>query len=113
MSDAADQPVAYSDGYLTIDLDRHQVLIEGRELHLSAKEYGMLSYLVQHAGRVRTFAQILDCVWGPGYSGSTEYLHVYVSRIRKKLEPDPRDPIYLISEHGIGYRFAPTAANHY
>jgi two-component system response regulator RegX3 len=112
LADTVDRPASYHDEHLTVDLDGHLVMIKGQPVHLSAKEYGVLSYLVQHAGRVRTFAQILDRVWGQGYGDSTQYLHVYVSRLRKKLEPDPGDPVYLISEHGFGYRFAPAAMNH-
>jgi DNA-binding response OmpR family regulator len=106
------RPAIYQDDYLTVDLDGHIVVVEGQSVHLTVKEYNLVSCLVQNAGRVQTYDQILRQVWGDGYDGSTEYIHVYISRIRKKLEPDPDNPIYLISEYGIGYRFDPAPVSH-
>lgn len=95
----------YNDGYLTIDLGERRVLVQGEIVRLTATEYRLLAYLVQHAGRVLTFDQILQKVWGEEYSGNAEYVHVYIQRLRKKLEPDPSSPTYLTTEHGIGYQF--------
>jgi DNA-binding response OmpR family regulator len=95
----------YSDGYLTIDLEKRIVLVEGDSIKLTRTEYNLLAYLLQNAGWVRTFDQILENVWGPEYQGSLDYVHVYMSNLRKKIEADQKNPMYLESEHGVGYRF--------
>lgn len=99
------KPTAYSDGYLNIDLETGKVMIEGQSIRLSAIERRLLTYLYQHAGQVLSFDQILEKVWGKGYEHNPEYVHVYISNLRKKIEPDSRQPIYLLTEHGLGYRF--------
>ena len=101
----AERPVTYRDDYLSIDLEQRQVLVRGQPIGLSATEFNLLAYLVQNAGCVRTFAQILEHVWGWEYRDSIEYVHVYVWHLRKKLEADPHNPRYLLTEHGVGYRF--------
>ncbi len=95
----------YNDGYLTVDLDKRMVLVRGEAVKLTRTEYNLFVYLLQNSGWVRTFDQILENVWGPEYRGSLDYVHVYVSNLRKKIELDPKKPIYLESEHGVGYRF--------
>ena len=95
----------YEDGYLAIDLDGHQVLVKDKPIRLSATEFRLFAYLFRHAGRVRTFAQILKNVWGEEYQDSIDYVHVYVWRLRQKLEEDPSDPVYLLTHHTIGYKF--------
>ena len=100
-----DQPVTYDDGHLTIDLDRRQVSVRQKAARLSPTEYRLLAYLSQNAGRVLTYEQILERVWGVECLGSAQYVHVYVHRLRQKLEADPADPRYLLNEPGVGYRF--------
>lgn len=95
----------YSDGYLTIEQDRPRLLVEGKAFDLTTKEYHLLLHLVQNANRAVTFQSILEHVWGWEYWNHTEFVHVYISRLRQKLEQDPRHPRYLISERGLGYRF--------
>jgi two-component system KDP operon response regulator KdpE len=95
----------YSDGYLTIDLEKRIVLVDGDSIKLTRTEYNLLAYLLQNAGWVRTFDQILANVWGSEYQGSLDYVHVYISNLRKKIEVDQKKPMYLESEHGVGYRF--------
>lgn len=95
----------YSDGYLTIDLEKRIILVRGDPIKLTRTEYNLLAYLLQNAGWIRTFDQILENVWGPAYQGSLDYVHVYISNLRKKIELDPKKPTYLESEHGVGYRF--------
>lgn len=95
----------YSDGYLTVDLEKRVVLVRGEPIKLTRTEYNLLAYLLRNAGWVRTFDQILENVWGEEYQGSLEYVHVYISNLRKKIEMDPKNPTYLESEHGVGYRF--------
>lgn len=95
----------YSDSYLTIEQDRPRLLVDGKSFDLTTKEYQLLLHLVQNANRVVTFQSILEHVWGWEYWNHTEFVHVYMSRLRQKLESDPRRPRYLISERGLGYRF--------
>jgi two-component system KDP operon response regulator KdpE len=97
--------LVYSDDYLTIDLNRRRVLVEGEPVKLSATEYRLLAFLLQNAGRVLSIGQILQQVWGPGCAGRVEYVHTYIWNLRQKLEQDPRQPRYLLSEHGVGYCF--------
>jgi DNA-binding response OmpR family regulator len=95
----------YSDGYLTVDLEKRMVAVRGEPIKLTRTEYNLLTYLLKNAGWVRTFEQILENVWGYEYQGSLEYVHVYISNLRRKIEIDPRAPTYLESAHGVGYRF--------
>lgn len=100
-----DKPYTYRDSKLAIDLDRYTVLVHGEPVKLTPTEFRLLTYMVQNAGRVLTFHQILEHVWGWEYQDSPDYVHVYISHLRQKLEDDPRHPKYLVTEHGVGYRF--------
>lgn len=100
-----EKPTFYGDGYLSLDTETCKVTIENRPIKLSALERRLLTYLYQHAGQVLTFEQILEHVWGKGYENNPEYVHVYISNLRKKIEPNARHPIYFVTEHGVGYRF--------
>ena len=95
----------YSDGYLTVDLEKRIVMVGGEPIKLTRTEYNLLAYLLQNAGWIRTFDQILENVWGPEYQDSLDYVHVYVSNLRRKIEFDHKNPTYIESEHGVGYRF--------
>ncbi len=90
---------------LTIDLARHRVLCGGEEVHLTPTEYELLAYLATHRGKVLTHQMILHRVWGPEYEGEVQYLRVFVSQLRRKIEADPREPRFLLTELGVGYRF--------
>lgn len=92
-------------GPLTIDLAWHLVKRDGREIKLTVTEYKLLAYLAANHGRVHTHQNILMHVWGPEGSAHPEYLRVYMRQLRKKLEIDPENPQYIITESGIGYRF--------
>ena len=94
-------------GPVEIDLDRHVVLVRGEQVRLPLKEFDLLELLVRNAGRVLTRAQIMDRVWGPGYSGDTKTLEVHVKRLRAKCEVDPGEPRHLLTVRGLGYRFEP------
>ena len=93
------------DDYLTIDLTRHQVLREGKELKLTPKQYDLLKYLAQNRDKLITHRLLLQSAWGPNYSNETQYLHVYIRQLRQKIEPDPANPLYILTEPGLGYRF--------
>jgi two-component system KDP operon response regulator KdpE len=95
---------AYDDGYLAIDLDGRRVHVRGEPVSLTPTEYELLRYLYEHAGRVLSYPQILSHVWGPEFADSTQYVHVYVHRLRQRLCEDPAHPRYLVTEPGVGYR---------
>ena len=101
---AAPEPVITA-GDLSIDLASHIVQRDGVEVKLTATEFKLLAYLAQNAGRVLTHQSILTQVWGPEYADNVEYLRVFISQLRKKLEKDPHEPHRLLSEPGVGYRF--------
>jgi two-component system KDP operon response regulator KdpE len=101
---AAAEPVVRA-GNVTIDLARRLVLRGEEEVRLTATEYNLLSYLAANHGRVLTHTQILRQVWGPNSEGETQNLRVYISQLRRKLDPDSLQPQMITTEPGIGYRF--------
>jgi two-component system KDP operon response regulator KdpE len=104
LNEADDQSI-YSDGYLSIDLRKRRILVDGESIQLTATEFRLLAYLLHNAGQVLTYQNILDKVWGWEYQDSIDYVHVYISHLRRKLETDPRNPKYVLTERGVGYRF--------
>jgi len=92
-------------GPLRIDLAGHRVTRDGAEVKLTATEFNLLAYLAANAGRVLTHQAILSHVWGEMDIGQVEYLRVYMRQLRKKLEANPAQPVYLVTEPGVGYRF--------
>lgn len=94
-------------GDLRIDLERRMVSRGGEEVHLTPTEYDVLKYLAQHAGKVMTHRMLLQHVWGPEHIEETQYLHVFMSQLRRKIEPHPARPQYILTEPGVGYRFRP------
>jgi two-component system KDP operon response regulator KdpE len=82
------------------------VFVRGREVHLTPNEYKLLAALVRCPGKVLTHRQLLSEVWGPHQVQETHYLRVFMANLRRKLEDDPARPRYLLTEQGIGYRFA-------
>jgi DNA-binding response OmpR family regulator len=95
----------YQDKYLSIDLKERKIEVQGQAVKLSQKEYRLLEYLLRYSNHTLTFNQILENVWGWEYKDNPDYVHVYMSHLRQKIEEDPRQPKYLLSEHGVGYRF--------
>jgi two-component system KDP operon response regulator KdpE len=92
--------------HFTIDLETHRITRpDGSELHLTPIEWALLAHLAQRAGRLVTQTELLAAVWGPAYLTETNYLRVHVTHLRKKIEPDPSRPVYVITEPGVGYRF--------
>jgi DNA-binding response OmpR family regulator len=96
---------SYRDDYLTIDLGARRVQVRGESVSLTANEFQLLAYLVTNADRALSVEQILENVWGLEYQGCDNYVHVYVWHLRNKLEEDPKNPRYLLTDHGMGYRF--------
>jgi two-component system KDP operon response regulator KdpE len=97
------EPVFTSDG-LRVDLTRRVVAVAGREVQLTPTEYDLLRVLVTNAGKVLTHRQLLREVWGMGYEQEMHMLRVNVSNLRRKIEPDPSRPHYIVTEPGVGYR---------
>jgi two-component system KDP operon response regulator KdpE len=93
-------------GIIELDPARRLVRKAGEPVHLTPKEFDMLRYLMAHAGLPITHARLLHAVWGPEYGGELEYLRTFVRQLRKKLEDDPAEPAYLLTDSHIGYRFA-------
>ncbi len=90
---------------LTIDFAAQKVTAQGQEVQLTPTEYDLLTYLAINAGRVLTHRALLQAVWGPEYDSETEYLWAYIRRLRRKLEPNPRTPRYILTKSGVGYYF--------
>ena len=90
---------------LTVDRDRHEVLLRDRPVAMPLKEYELLVQLVTHAGRVQTRDQLIDAAWGTDYVGDTKTLDVHVRRLRSRLEEDPRRPRRIVTVRGVGYRY--------
>ena len=93
------------DQHLKLDFDRHEVWLDGRLVNLRPTEYRLLYYLVQNAGWVVSHDQILTNVWGYEYRDQPHYVRLYINYLRQKIEKDPANPIYIITERGLGYRF--------
>ncbi len=98
-------PIIYEDNRLSINVANRQVSVNGEDVQLTNTEFRLLTVLLKQPGRLATFDQILDDVWGAGYEDSVEYVHVYISRLRKKIEVDPKQPAYIINVPHVGYYF--------
>ncbi|HOJ00548.1 MAG TPA: response regulator transcription factor [Anaerolineaceae bacterium] len=93
------------DDRLKIDFNRREIWVEGKQVKLRPTEYRLLYHLVQNAGWVLTYDQILSRVWGYEYRDEPHYVRLYINYLRQKLEKDPSDPKYILTERGVGYRF--------
>lgn len=96
---------SFNGGVLEVDLEGHTVTFHGEVVSLTPKEFEVLACLVKQAGKVVTNEQILREVWGDSYNDTTDYIKVYISRLRRKLEDDPEKPRHILTQHGVGYRF--------
>jgi len=94
-------------GDLEFDPERRRVMRGDEEIHLTPTEFTLLAELITHAGKVLTHRALLQAVWGPEYGDEAEYLRVYMNRLRRKIESDPSQPRYLLTEQSVGYRFQP------
>jgi len=103
---ADDEDAAILIGDIRLDPGRHLVEKQGRAVHLTPKQFELLHYLMAHAGRPIPHAKLLRSVWGPEYGNELEYLRTYIRQIRMKIEDDPADPRYLLTDSHIGYRFS-------
>lgn len=95
------------EGDFRIDLETREVHVTGRAIHLSPKEFDLLLYFIRHSGKVLTHRKLLANTWGGNYTEQTEYLRVFIRHLRKKIEPDPAKPRYILTDPWVGYRFEP------
>ncbi len=95
--------LSFGDGQLVVDRVRRLAIVRGKEVTLSATEYKLLEFLAQHAPEVLSTDRILERVWGPAYVGETDYVKAYVGHLRRKIEDDPRNPVYIRARRGLGY----------
>jgi len=105
ISNFANRQSPFTSGDLQINFGTKRVMAAGNEVRLTPTEYNLLQELVLNAGKVLSHDHLLRRVWGPDYGQEREYLHVFVGRLRAKLEPDPAKPRYIITVSGVGYRF--------
>ena len=103
-SDRDNLAARWSDGDIDLDFARRRLAVRGNEVRLTPTEWELLKVLIANAGRVVSERRLLQAVWGPDYGAELHYLHVYVARLRKKLEADPQHPSILVTEPGVGYR---------
>ena len=96
-------------GALTLDYDAHQIRRGDELLLLTPREFDVLAFLMTHSGRVVTHHTLLSSLWGPGYGAETQYLRVFINRLRHKIEDDPAHPHYILTEPGVGYRLVAPA----
>ena len=104
--DAPRSSYVYRSGDLLIDIEELRVISQNRLVPLTPREWALLQVLVKHVGRVVSSRQLLQEAWGPDYGDEGDYVRTYVTRLRRKLEPDPKHPRYILLERGLGYRLA-------
>ena len=94
-----------SDDYVLIDLNERRVVINGERVKLTPREFRLLAFLVENAGSILTHRQVLERVWGWEYMDDVDYVRIYISHLRQKIEPEPNEPKYILTEPGVGYYF--------
>lgn len=102
---ATDESKVILSGNLLIDIEARQIRISGEEIHLTPTEYDLLYYLAKNSGKVITHRELLREVWGQEYGDEREYLRVFISQVRRKIEDDPVRPAFILTVPGVGYRF--------
>lgn len=102
--DSAVMTGRFTTGELTVDYDKHQVLVAGENAKLTQNEYRIVALLSKYAGRVLTYDYIMNELWGPQSKGNNQILRVNMANIRRKIEKNPAEPVYIFTEVGVGYR---------
>jgi len=105
--EASQEGTLIEDGDFSVDLETREVRVGGREIRLSPKEFDLLVYFIRHSGKVLTHRNLLSAIWGGNSVEQTEYLRVFIRHLRKKIEPDPAKPHYILTDPWVGYRFIP------
>ncbi len=98
--------VCFSNDYLTVDVAERKVTVNGQRLKLTPREFRLLALLVENAGRILSHQQVLENVWGWEYINDVDYVRIYISHLRQKIERDPSRPEYILTEPGVGYYFS-------
>jgi two-component system, OmpR family, KDP operon response regulator KdpE len=96
----------FESGPLVVEIAQRHVTLDGQEVKLTPTEYDLLKVLIQHKGKIMTRQMLLKEVWGTGYGADSHYLHVYIGQLRRKIEPDPTSPRFILTVPGVGYRFS-------
>ncbi|MFC2051393.1 response regulator transcription factor [Chloroflexota bacterium] len=104
-SGEAPKGVSYADDFLSVDIAERKVMVKGERVKLTPREFRLFALLIENAGRVLTHKQLLEKVWGWEYTDDLDYVRIYVWHLRKKIEPDFSQPIYIMTEPGVGYYF--------
>ena len=104
-SPGAKREIAYSDGFLTVDAAERKIIVDGKRVKLTPRKFRLFILLIENAGRILTHKQILEKVWGWEYTDDLDYVRIYISHLRQKIEPEPALPKYVITEPGVGYLF--------
>lgn len=102
---SSDTDQVYDDGYLNVDLHKRQVHVDDKKVHLTPTEFKLLAVLMENSGRVVPQRDLLEQVWGREYIDDVYYPRVYISQLRRKIEVDAANPVYILTEHRVGYRF--------
>lgn len=108
----ARKKVTYSDDFLTMDVAERKVIVNGQRVKLTPTEFRLLMFLVENAGRILTHKQLLERVWGWEYVDDLDHVRIYIWHLRQKIEPDPAQPRYIMTEPGVGYYFQKADRNH-
>ncbi len=101
----AKREVTYADDFLTVDIAERKVMVKGERVKLTPREFRLFALLVEKAGHILSHKQLLEKVWGWEYTDDLDYVRIYISHLRQKIEPDPTLPRYIITEPGVGYYF--------
>jgi len=101
----AKKEIAYSDGFLTVDVAERKVIVNGERVRLTPIEFRLFALLLENAGRILTHQQLLEKVWGWEYVDDLDHVRIYIWHLRQKIEPDPAQPRYIMTESGVGYYF--------
>jgi two-component system KDP operon response regulator KdpE len=97
--------ISYNDSFINVDIADRKVIVNGEKIKLTPREFRLFAILVENAGRIFTHRELLEKVWGWEYTDDLDYVRIYISHLRKKIEPDPSQPRYIITEPGVGYLF--------
>ncbi len=103
--ETGEEETIIEEGDFRVDLETREVHVAGKEIRLSPKEFDLLVYFIRHSGKVLTHRTLLVNIWGGDYADQTEYVRVFVRHLRKKIEPDPARPRYILTDPWVGYRF--------
>jgi len=104
-STEAKKEITYADDFLTVDIAERKIMINGERVKLTPREFRLFALLVERAGHILTHKQLLEKVWGWEYTDDLDYVRIYISHLRQKIEPDPALPRYIMTEPGVGYYF--------